>query len=70
MSDGSEAVETYQAMSQHRKDLRKKYGINCPKCALARPKAHPTILLPQQKCKVDGYIDPRPRLTDEEWMSV
>jgi hypothetical protein len=65
-----EAIENYQAMGQHRKDLRKKFGVYCPQCAIARPKAHPSILMPQQKCRVDGYRDPRPQLTDDEWMSV
>jgi hypothetical protein len=66
----SEQVETWNAMADHRKALRAKFGVNCPQCAVKRPKAHPTILLPQQRCRVDGYRDPRPELTNEEWASA
>jgi hypothetical protein len=66
----SEAVEIFGAIKDHKKALRAKFGINCPQCAIKRPKAHPTILLPQQRCRVDGYVDPRPELTQEEWSSV
>lgn len=44
-----------------RREARAKLGVNCPQCAVKRPKAHPSILLPGQRCKVDGYRDPRPR---------
>lgn len=66
----SDAIEGYQAMSDHRKALRKKYGTACPQCAVKRPKANPSILLPQQRCRVDGYRDPRPELTDEQWSNA
>lgn len=66
----SDMAEVFNAMKQHRKDLRTKYGVLCPQCKIARPKAHPTILLPQQRCKVDGYRDERPRLTDEQWSAA
>jgi hypothetical protein len=56
----------YNEMRAERKALRAKYGVACPQCTIVRPKALPSILLPQQKCKVDGYRDPRPRLTDEQ----
>lgn len=62
--------ETYQAMKDHKKALRTKYGVNCPQCAIKRPKAHPSILLPQQRCRVDGYRDPRPELTDQQYQDV
>ncbi|MBR8083106.1 hypothetical protein KDX23_10155 [Burkholderia vietnamiensis] len=66
----SEAVEIWKAMGDHRKALRAKYGVPCPRCAQVRPKAHPSILLPQQRCRVDGYVYPRPELTDEQWSAV
>lgn len=56
----SEQAEIWKAMGDHRKRVRALYGVNCPQCAVKRPKAHPTILLPQQRCRVDGYTDPRP----------
>ena len=58
--------DLYNALREERRRIRATYGVNCPKCAEARPKAHPSILLPGQQCKVDGYRDPRPRLTHEQ----
>lgn len=62
----SEAVEYWKDAGGLRKARRAAFGVNCPQCAIKRPKAHPSILLPQQRCKVDGYRDPRPYLTDAE----
>jgi hypothetical protein len=62
-----DAIEGFRALDDHRKALRAKYGVNCPQCAVKRPRAHPSILLPQQRCRVDGYRDPRPDLTNEQW---
>ncbi len=45
----------------HKEATRERLGIKCPQCKIVRPKAHPSILLPGQRCKVDGYIDPRIR---------
>lgn len=59
--------DDFRALRDHKKAIRDKYGVNCPQCSIKRPKAHPSILLPRQRCKVDGYVDPRPRLTDEQW---
>ena len=47
-------------MAKFRKERRRTLGVNCPRCAEVRPKAHPSILLPGQRCRVDGYRDPRP----------
>jgi hypothetical protein len=58
--------DLYNDLRQHRRDIRDRFGVNCPKCAEVRPKACPSILLPGQRCKVDRYVDPRPRLTDEQ----
>lgn len=41
---------------------RATYGIECPECKRLRPKTNASILLPQQRCKVDGYRDTRPRV--------
>ena len=43
------------------REARARFGVGCPQCGLSRPKAHASILLPGQRCKVDGYRDPRPR---------
>ena len=39
---------------------RAKYGAPCPVCVEKLPKTHPSILLPQQVCKIHKYRDPRP----------
>lgn len=58
--------ELYNDMRDERRALRSKFGIDCPRCNIKQPKRTPSILLPGQRCKVDGHRDPRPRLTDEE----
>lgn len=63
----SEVVEIFRATKDHNKQLRAKYGAPCPECQRLLPKAHPSILLPQQVCRIHKYRDPRPALTDDEW---
>ena len=58
--------EYFNGMKDHRKALRAKYGVNCPVCVEKLPRASPTILLPGQRCKIHGYRDHRPRLTEEQ----
>lgn len=53
--------ELYNALKEERRELRDRLGVNCPKCNIKQPKRTPSILLPGQRCKVDGYRDPRPR---------
>lgn len=66
----SDTGDDYRAMRDHKNRVRAKFGVDCPQCAIARPKACASILLPGQRCKVDGYVDPRPRITDEEWANA
>ena len=66
----SDTIDDYKAIKNHTKALRTKYGVLCPQCKIVRPKAHPTILMPQQRCRVDGYRDPRPELTGEQWSAA
>lgn len=54
--------EHFRDVRQHFRELKAKHGIDCPGCVVARPKATPTRMLPGQKCKVCGHVDPRPRL--------
>ncbi len=49
----------YNDLEKHRKTKREAFGIPCPKCNVKQPKREPTILLPGQRCKVDGYRDLR-----------
>ena len=66
MGKDSDIAVVGRAMKDVRRRKRELYGVNCPKCAEVRPKAHPSKLLPGQRCKVDGYRDPRPPLTDAQ----
>lgn len=58
--------EMWREYKEAKRNLRDKYGIDCPGCIKQQPKRDPTILLPQQKCRVCGYRDPRPRINKEE----
>jgi len=61
-------AEVFGAMRDMRKHLRAKYGVPCPVCKQKLPKAHPTILLPQQRCRMHGYRDERPEsIMDSEF---
>jgi hypothetical protein len=62
----SDMGETFGTLRDARDARRKKFGVACPRCIEKRPKAQPSILLPNQTCKVDGYIDPRPHTTREQ----
>jgi hypothetical protein len=65
-----DAIDTHRAIGAHHKAMRAKHGKPCPECATKRPRANPSILLPQQRCRVDGYVDPRPDLTDADHQAV
>lgn len=54
--------ELWNAVKAERKAVRDKFGIECPKCKEFRPKTNASILLPGQRCKVDGYRDPRQKI--------
>lgn len=53
--------ELFNAMREQRKELRARLGVSCPGCNIKESKRTPSILLPQQRCKVCGYRDPRKR---------
>ena len=63
----SEVAEMYGQMRSHKKRLREKFGIPCPECQRLLPKANPSILMPQQTCRIHRYKDQRPELTDTEY---
>lgn len=50
----------WRDLKDSRKQRRAALGVDCPRCKEVRPKANPSILLPGQRCRVDGYRDPRP----------
>lgn len=66
----SDMTEDFAALKDHKKALRAKYGIECPECKRRRPKANATILMPKQRCRIDGYTDTRAELTDEQWSAA
>lgn len=47
-------------MRDNRREVRSRLGVDCPTCTINLPKANPSKLLPQQRCRVCGYVDPRP----------
>lgn len=53
--------ELWKDVKDQRRERRRRFGVPCPKCQELTPKRSPTILLPGQKCRVDGYVDPRER---------
>jgi hypothetical protein len=61
-----ELGEVFNDWKANKRAIRAEHGVKCPRCAEVRPRAHPTILLPGQVCKVDGYKDMRPRLTQRQ----
>lgn len=66
----SESIDLCRGMKDFKKALRAKYGIECPECKRLLPKANATILLPQQRCRIHKYVDPRPELTQEDYDKV
>ena len=54
-------ADLFRDLREHKRDLRARLGVPCPQCRVKQPKREPSILLPGQRCRVDGYRDPRPR---------
>lgn len=65
-----EAIDDMRALRDHNKAVRRRFGVNCPRCIERRPRATPSLLLPQQRCRIDGYFDQRPELTSADHQSV
>lgn len=63
----SDTVDMYRDLKDLRKEKRRVFGVPCPMCREKQPRRNPTILLPQQRCRVDGYRDPRPDLTQADY---
>jgi len=66
----SEVAEMYQGLKDFKKRLRERFGVKCPECVRLLPKANATILLPQQRCRIHGFRDARPELTQEDYDSL
>lgn len=65
----SDTIDDFRFMSNVRAAKRKLFGVPCPQCNVKQPKRQPTILLPGQRCRVDGYRDPREE-TDEQFQAA
>ncbi len=63
----SDSIDDHKALAYRKKAMKAKYGVPCPMCQRHLPKANPSILLPQERCRIHGYRDPRPELTNEQW---
>lgn len=66
----SDVAEMHAGLKDFKKLLRRTYGQPCPDCVRLLPKANPTILLPQQRCRIHGYRDQRPELTQADYDEV
>ena len=66
----SDYADLCRDIRDSRREARTKYGIPCPECTKLLPKACPSILLPQQRCKIHGYRDSRPRTKDNEYLHM
>ena len=51
--------EMFREHREYMRGRKEKLGVDCPGCIKEQPKRIPTRLLPEQKCKVCGYRDPR-----------
>ena len=57
-------ADYWKDVKDYRFEQKKLLGMNCPDCTIKLPKAHPKILMPNQKCWC-GYIDKRKRIINE-----
>ena len=55
----------YRDVKEWKRERKDRLGVQCPECRRLRPKTNATILLPGQRCRVDGYRDPRTKFSDE-----
>ena len=51
--------DDFRALREYRSQQRATFGMECPRCKELRPRTSASILLPGQRCRVDGYRDPR-----------
>jgi len=58
MGDMGDAFREHKEYLRERKE---RLGVDCPGCKVKEPKRIPTRLLPGQRCRVCGHVDPRRR---------
>lgn len=54
--------DSFRAYREHQRERKALLGVKCPRCIKEHPHRHPTILMPQQRCRWCGYRDTRPRV--------
>lgn len=59
MGKHSDIRAHFEGYKEEKRARRRKFGIPCPLCQNNRPRASPTLMMPGQKCKIDGYKDNR-----------
>lgn len=57
--EGETEGEFWRAVKAHKREERYRLGRDCPGCIQHHPKRNPTILMPQQRCRVCGHKDLR-----------
>lgn len=55
----SDMGDDFRAWKEHKRQHRQKHGVECQDCKCLLPRAHPSILLPGQKCRMHDYRAPR-----------
>jgi hypothetical protein len=68
MGESGDYGELCRDIREARRQARAAHGVPCPVCIEKVPRAHPSILLPEQRCKIHGYRDPRQRTRETEYL--
>ena len=55
--------DDYRAWKEAKRRYRKEHGVLCEDCIRLLPKAHPSILLPGQKCRMHPFKAPKKEVT-------
>ena len=58
--------EVWTAWRNDTRLLRAMFGVPCPECVSKLPRAQPSVLLPQQICRIHKHRDSRPALTNDD----
>lgn len=62
----SELGDIFKARKDYIKKQKELYGVDCPECKRLRPKTNPSRLLPGQRCRVDGWVAPEIKGTNQQ----
>ena len=62
----SESIAYMSGLKDIRKAMRAAFGKPCPMCVKLLPKAHPSILLPGDTCRIHRHKDSREQPTDAQ----